>query len=156
MPIHRQHSAAGAAPPDAGARPPPIQTFRYGKPADQTRPKAIVSLCRSDIVRGAVQVVRKGGGNNLHSHTGTDGLWMVLRGRARFYGPGNTLMGEFDPFDGILIPRNTRYRFESVGEEDLELLQVDAFDHAVRNERVDAEPRRPAADSIERFDGRVL
>ena len=48
--------------------------------------KAIVQLAGSDIIRGRVQVVREGGENNLHSHRGMDGFWMVLAGRVRFYG----------------------------------------------------------------------
>ena len=60
-------------------RPRPPQTFKYQKPPAQDTAKAIVGLCQTDIIRGAVQVVKEGGDNNLHSHTGMDGLWMVLR-----------------------------------------------------------------------------
>ena len=54
-----------------------------------------MSLCQTDIIRGAVQVVQEGGDNNLHSHTGMDGFWMVLKGAVRFYGPGDEVLGEF-------------------------------------------------------------
>ena len=53
--------------------------FRYAKPGSQETDKAIVGLGQTDIIRGAVQVVRKGGDNNLHSHTGMDGLWKIGR-----------------------------------------------------------------------------
>ena len=133
-------------------RPP--QTFRYEKPEAQTADKAIVSLCQTDIVRGAVQVVREGGDNNLHSHKGMDGFWMVLKGRVRWHGPDGVI-GEFGVHEGIVMPRNSQYWFESVGEDTLELLQVVAFDRSVRNERVDVEPRKFDVDATERFDGRT-
>lgn len=69
-----------------GAAPRAPQKFAYSKPDGQQNGKAIVSLCQTDIIRGAVQVVKEGGDNNLHSHTGMDGFWMVLKGAVRFTG----------------------------------------------------------------------
>ena len=129
--------------------------FRYVKPGSQETDKAIVGLGQTDIIRGAVQVVRKGGDNNLHSHTGMDGLWMVLKGRVRFYGPGDAVLGEFGPHEGIITPRNTQYWFESVGDEVLEILQVVAFDRAVKNRRVDVEPQKFEVGAQQRFEGRI-
>ena len=79
-------------------------------------------------MRGVVQVVKKNGGeNNLHYHTGIASFWMVLKGRVRFYGPGDVVIGEFGPHEGTITPRFSRYWFENVGEDDLEILQVAAF-----------------------------
>jgi mannose-6-phosphate isomerase-like protein (cupin superfamily) len=106
-----------------------IKTFQYRKP-EQTKPdgepmmKQIASLVRNDLVRLNVQVVKEGGENNLHYHTGGDNCWMILRGAARFYGVGDVLIGEFGPHDGILIPGGSRYWFEKIGDEDLEILQI--------------------------------
>lgn len=142
-----------ARPKNAAPRAP--QKFSYVKPTEQKTGKAIVSLCQTDIIRGAVQIVREGGDNNLHSHTGMDGFWMVLKGRVRFYGPGDEVLGEFGPHEGIVMPRNAQYWFESCGDEDLELLQVVAFDRDVRNDRVDASPQKFDMEAVDRFDGRV-
>lgn len=140
----------------AAKAPRAAQTFRYDKPAAQNVGKAIVSLCQTDIIRGAVQVVKKGeGDNNLHSHTGMDGFWMVLKGRVRYYGPGDEILGEFGPNEGIVMPRNAQYWFKSIGEEDLELLQVAAFDRSVKNERVDVEAQKFDVGSAEYHQGRV-
>lgn len=130
------------------------QKFSYTKPDHQETSKAIVSLCQTDIIRGAVQVLQEGGDNNLHSHTGMDGFWMVLKGRVRFYGPGDEVLGEFGVHEGIVMPRNSEYWFESCGDVDLELLQVVAFDRDVKNERVDVNVRKLDIDSVQRFDGR--
>ena len=142
-------------PARAKGAPRAPQKFSYAKPDGQNTAKAIVSLCQTDIIRGAVQIVTEGGDNNLHSHTGMDGFWMVLQGRVRFYGPGDEVPGEFGRHEGIVMPRNAQYWFESCGDEDLELLQVVAFDRDVKNARVDVDPRKLDIDAVDRFDGRV-
>ena len=116
--------------------------FSYRKPETLKGGKAIVQLAESDIIRGRVQIVREGGENNLHSHRGMDGFWFVLRGKVKFYGPGDVLIGEFAQHEGILVPRGAEYWFESSGDEDLEILQMAAFEKGVKVERVDVEPQK--------------
>jgi mannose-6-phosphate isomerase-like protein (cupin superfamily) len=107
-----------------------IRTFSYEKPGEekgrdgQPVVKQIANLVRSDLVRLNVQIVKEGGENNLHYHTGGDNCWMVLKGAAKFYGVGDQLIGELGPNDGILLPGGSRYWFEKVGPEDLEILQI--------------------------------
>ncbi len=137
------------------SRPRVPQTFKYDKPPAQETAKAIVGLCQTDIIRGAVQVIKEGGDNNLHSHTGMDGFWMVLKGRARWYGPGDEVLGEFGVHEGIVMPRNAQYWFESCGDEDLELLQVVAFDRHVKNARVDVDAQKFDVGSVQRFNGKT-
>jgi mannose-6-phosphate isomerase-like protein (cupin superfamily) len=96
---------------------------------------------------GIIQVLKSGGENNLHSHAHLDGFWFVLKGRARFYGDHDVLVGEFGPNEGVLVPRNVAYWFESVGDEELHLLQVEAFDvplptdKALAADRINHRPR---------------
>lgn len=125
------------------------QLFSYKKPETLRGGKSIVQLAQSDIIRGRVQIVREGGENNLHSHKGMDGFWMVLRGRVKFYGPGDELIAELSQHEGILLPRGTQYWFESSGDEDLELLQMAAFEKGVEVERVDMEPQKFAVGTSE-------
>ena len=101
-----------------------IKTFSYRKPAEDGQVKQIANLFRSDLIRLNVQIVAEGGENNLHYHTGGDNCWMVLRGAARFYGVDDKLLGEFHQNEGILLPGGSRYWFEKVGPEDLEILQI--------------------------------
>lgn len=104
------------------------QVFRYRRPDLKGRPRAITRLFMSDLMCGLVQVISKGGETTLHSHAGMDGLWMVLSGRARFYGDGNQPIGEFGPLEGVYIPRDVKYWFESASEEEpLQILQVEGF-----------------------------
>jgi mannose-6-phosphate isomerase-like protein (cupin superfamily) len=110
-------------------QPPTATTFRY-EPGriDDGRVKQVTNLCRTDLMKAAIHCVRRGGENNLHSHPGRDEIFFVLRGRARVYGPGDELVAELGPFDGVLIPRDFQYWYESADDEVLELLQVAAAD----------------------------
>jgi len=104
-----------------------ISAFSYRKPEEDpsdTLPKKIIRLQRSEHLLVAVQVVKEGGENNLHYHTNSDGAWMVLKGRVRFYGVGDELLGEFGPNESIVIPGGARYWFEKSSDEDLEILQI--------------------------------
>jgi len=141
--LRKRHEAAEADP----------VTFSYTKPAGVNAGKGFVNLGRRDIVRGAVQVVKKHGGeNNLHYHTTSASFWMVLKGRVRFYGPGDVVIGEFGPNEGTITPRFSRYWFENVGEEDLEILQVSAFsDGAKTSGRTDVSEQRFKIASAEHF-----
>ena len=124
------------------------QVFKYEKPDDMPGGKAIVQLAGSDVIRGRVQVVREGGENNLHSHRGMDGFWMVLSGRVRFYGPEDVLIGDFGKYEGILIPRGEQYWFESASDEELEILQMAGFEMGTKVERVDAEAQKLKVGSV--------
>ena len=125
----------------------PPRPFSYLRP-DFSMGKEVVLLARTDRMMAAVQVLMDGGENNLHSHPHQDGFWMVLRGRARFYGEDNQLIAELAQHEGILVPRGARYWFETASSEPLELLQVEAFNKPLKEpreiseDRVDHEPRK--------------
>lgn len=123
------------------------QIFSYATP-NLEREKEVVPLCRTDILRAHVQVVREGGENNLHAHTGNDGFWMVLAGRARFYAEGDVPLAELGRNQGIAIPRGFKYWFESAGEEPLELLHVVAQVQNIRDERINYTPLKSWQDRL--------
>lgn len=131
-----------------------VTTFSYSKPDGVNTGKGRVELAKTDRLRSIVQIVKKNGGeNNLHYHTNSDSLWMVLKGRARFYGPGDEVIGEFGPLEGTISPAYARYWFENAGDDDLELLQVSAL-HDRTNERsgrTDVSPQRYQVGTSQRF-----
>jgi mannose-6-phosphate isomerase-like protein (cupin superfamily) len=127
---------------------PAYQTFSYKKPENLRRGKGIVELAKSPIIRGRIQIIGEGGENNLHSHKGMDGFWMVLSGKVKFYGPGDVLIGEFGKHEGILIPADAQYWFESSSEEPLEILQMAGFDKSVKLERVDVAPQKLDTEAV--------
>jgi mannose-6-phosphate isomerase-like protein (cupin superfamily) len=134
-----------------------IKPFAYQKPDAVNAGKGFVGLARTDILKATVQVVKKNGGeNNLHYHKRMDTFWMVLKGRVRFYGPGDVVIGEFGPNEGTFTPRYSRYWFENVGDGDLELLQVAAYTQgASEGGRTDVSEQRYKVGSGERFGAQV-
>lgn len=127
------HAAAEAA----------IQQFSFTAPKVYDGRKAIVKLTSNERSAVAVHCLGQGGENNLHFHSGVDITWMVLKGRARFYGPENEqVRGEFGPMEGLVVPAGAKYWFESCGKDDLELLQIKAYTKGRgKDKRIDAAPR---------------
>jgi hypothetical protein len=78
-----------------------------------------------------------------------------LKGRVRFYGPGDKLIGEFGPHEGTITPRYARYWFENAGDEDLEILQVGAYAdiNSDSTGRIDSAPQRYQVHTADRFEG---
>lgn len=134
--------------------PEQAELFSITKPDLGDKAKRVRLLARTDIAVCATQVVREGGETNLHSHTYLDGFWIVLEGRARFYTTNDELVADLGPLEGVLIPRGFKYWFESSGDVDLQILQLEASARRLGDDldadRVDHAPRRRAASSLER------
>jgi len=130
----------------------PAQTFEY-EPVESEDPKIHIDLCETKEQVGEVQIVGEDGANNLHSHQDADGFWMVLGGKARFYTAGDEVIGEFGPYEGVQIPRDFPYWFESAGDEKLEILHVVSIDPELSSERVDHEGEKEERNK--HFDGTV-
>lgn len=110
-----------------------MKAFHYVSPHLKGK-RAIVPLVNNERLMGLIQVFKPGGGEReFHSHSAMDGLWFVLKGRARFYGAGEEPVADLGPFDGIFVPRHTAYWFESSGDEMLEILQLEVCDPATRD-----------------------
>ena len=107
-----------------------VRRFKYPGPADpDARDRGPArgrsyDLLYNHMVISTVQIMEKGQGTTLHYHNDQDGYWMVLAGRARFYGEGDTHYGDLGPMEGIFMPRYTRYGFESIDDEPLQILRV--------------------------------
>jgi mannose-6-phosphate isomerase-like protein (cupin superfamily) len=124
-----------------------VHTFTFERPGIgfQTEKKKIhVRLAGTNHLRAQIQVLAEGGENNLHYHPHVDLIYMVIAGRVRFYGNNDVLLGEFGPLEGINMPRNCRYWFESVGDEELHLLQIAGFPNGETHKRVDVKPPKQA------------
>ena len=106
-----------------------LQQFRYDGPgAPQVRRRGdrgdSHDLITNERVISTIQIMQKGQGNSIHMHRDQDGYWFVLAGRARFHGVGEEILGELGANDGIYVPHDTRYWFESVNDEPLQILRV--------------------------------
>ena len=136
---------------ESGGQQLKATVFGFESPASLAKPKGIARLCRSDVIYSSVHMLEEGGENNLHAHSAQDGVWIVLRGRARFYGKDDQLLAEIGPLQGIHIPRGFYYWFEKTGDERLEILQVEAIDKTVVNKRLDATPAKDFKTAVQYF-----
>jgi mannose-6-phosphate isomerase-like protein (cupin superfamily) len=119
-----------------------VKVFAYER-GPASREKDIVPLVKTQLLKVAVQVVHEGGENNLHYHLNSDTTWFVLKGNVRFYGPGDVVIAELGPHEGITIPGGARYWFETSGTDDLEILQMVAYDRANgKAERINVEAHK--------------
>src|SRR5215211_8476390 len=87
-----------------------IEKFAFVRP-DVVIPnneKIHVKLTGTDSCRASVQILNKGGENNLHYHPNMDLIYMVLKGQVEFYGPEDESLGVFGKHEGIKLPENSR------------------------------------------------
>ena len=121
-----------------------LQRFSYQRP-DNDRPKNLTVLCKTDRLSADIQLVKEGGENKLHSHTVSDGFFMVMQGAVKFYGEGDVLLAELGVQEGIVMPHGFKYWFESSGTGPLEILHVAGSDPNVEDMRIG--PSRETTDA---------
>ncbi len=121
-----------------------MKTFKceLSDPDFKNRPKKterLISNGDSSLLGLGIQVVLQGGETNRHAHTGQDAAWLVLEGRARFYGKTDDEMFEIGPLEGLFIPDGQDYWFESASEQPLKILRMSARDPRTESKRMNYE-----------------
>jgi Cupin domain len=111
------------------------------------------SLGRAPALWAHAKVYSTGGENALHSHDIEDHCFLVLQGEATFdFGDGSSMVVR--PFEGVVLPRGTVYRFTANPVGNLVLFRVGGA--AIANSN-DVEPKyqmpREALKSRKRPDG---
>jgi mannose-6-phosphate isomerase-like protein (cupin superfamily) len=101
------------------------------------------------------KVYSTGGENKLHSHDIEDHCFLVLQGEATFdFGDGSSMI--VHPFEGVMLPRGTEYRFTANPVGNLVIFRVGGG--TVANSK-DVDPRygmpREALQSRKRGDGTI-
>jgi mannose-6-phosphate isomerase-like protein (cupin superfamily) len=126
------------------AEPDPIERFKYFavKPQLLESGKTVRALANSDVISCGVQVIAGGGETNLHAHKGNDAIWFVLQGAASFYTTEDRLVATIRKNEGLLIPREVPYWFESTSEENLIILRFGANASGETKGRIDYTPSR--------------
>jgi len=82
-------------------------------------------VAETDNMKLNLKVYSSGGENGLHNHTDEDHFHLVLQGSARFYGPRGEEL-DCGPYEGIMLPAGSFYRFNATSAEPLVLLRVGA------------------------------
>ena len=126
-----------------------VHTFKFDAD-DATASQNTVDLASLDSCRARIQVLRKGmKKRGLHYHPNQDQIYMVIKGRIRFYGPDDTALGELGPFEGIVYPENSRYWLENVADDETWLMHFSAFPlgaAAAKAVNIDTPPPPPKRD----------
>jgi mannose-6-phosphate isomerase-like protein (cupin superfamily) len=127
---------------DTSSTPNPFQTFAVA-PQPLKHGKTSTRLVRTDHLNSGVQVVADGGETNLHAHSSQDEIWFVLSGSATFYTTDDQVVARLGKHQGLLIPHESPYWFESASEENLVILRFGAaVPEAGPDRRIDVHERR--------------
>lgn len=113
----------------------PVQVFKIG-PESVPAGRNVGRVVYSDTLTVLAHVWDKGGETALHSHHSSDASWVVLDGEATFYGENNELLGKLRHADGIFIPHNIKYWFESTADEPLVMVRAASKPAGVGDDRV--------------------
>jgi mannose-6-phosphate isomerase-like protein (cupin superfamily) len=81
---------------------------------------------RSDLLTVLIKVYASGGENRMHAHVYEDHSFIVLEGEATFHFDGEESARVLKPYEGVMLPKGTYYRFESTGRGNLVMLRVGA------------------------------
>lgn len=110
-------------------------------------------VAATDEMTVVLKTYASDGENELHAHTREDHTFIVLQGRAIFYGPkGETK--SVGAMEGVLLPRGTFYWFRAEGAEQLVMVRVgsshaDPQNPASRFDRIGADGKPMLPDSKE-------
>ena len=83
------------------------------------------TLARTKAMSIRIKCYAEGGENALHTHPGQDHTFIVMAGKAKFYGVDGEVT-ELTRNQGILIPEGFYHYFSSCGDEPLVMLRISA------------------------------
>ena len=83
------------------------------------------TLARTKGLSIRIKCYAEGGENTLHTHPGQDHTFIVMAGKAKFYGVDGEVT-ELTRNQGILIPEGFYHYFSSCGDEPLVMLRISA------------------------------
>jgi len=112
----------GVAVPDRAGGPFRLFSVR---PEPLASGKRNTPLAHGDLLSLYMREFAEGGETFVHAHP-EDSVWLVLQGRAAFYAEDGHCIAEAGPLDGIFVPQNAAYRFESMAPENLVVLRMSA------------------------------
>jgi mannose-6-phosphate isomerase-like protein (cupin superfamily) len=78
----------------------------------------------SELLSVLIKVYASGGENRMHAHE--DHSFIVLEGQATFHLDSEDNVRLLKPFEGVMLPKGTYYRFESTGQGNLVMLRIGA------------------------------
>jgi mannose-6-phosphate isomerase-like protein (cupin superfamily) len=82
-----------------------------------------IPLAATNVMSVVLKTYASEGENALHAHINEDHVFLILQGRAEFYGPqGQTWRAGLH--EGVLLPRGTFYSFRAISDEPLVMVRI--------------------------------
>src|SRR5688572_30265861 len=81
---------------------------------------------KTDRLSVTMKAYANGGENLFHAHTAEDHAFVVLSGQATFHIETEENVKVLGKYEGIMIPKDQSYKFQSTGEGNLIMLRVGA------------------------------
>ena len=81
---------------------------------------------KTDHLTVTIKVYANGGENLFHAHTAEDHAFVVLSGEATFHIDTEENVKVLHKYEGIMLPKDMSYKFQSSGHGNLVMLRVGA------------------------------
>jgi mannose-6-phosphate isomerase-like protein (cupin superfamily) len=81
---------------------------------------------KTDHLTITLKVYANGGENEMHSHAAEDHVFFVLAGQATFHIGTDENVKVLNAFEGVMLPKDTEYWFQSSSEGNLVMLRAGA------------------------------
>ena len=81
---------------------------------------------KTDHMTITVKVYANGGENLMHSHNAQDHAFVVLSGQATFHVGSEGNVKVLDQYQGVMLPKDVEYKFQSTGQGNLVMLRMGA------------------------------
>ena len=102
-----------------------IPTFFKLEAQLPTQGRTNIPLAAAESMWVVLKTYASGGENELHAHPHEDHTFVILQGKAKFYGP-NKEERVAGAGEGVLLPHGTFYWFHVFSEEPLVMLRIGA------------------------------
>ncbi len=104
---------------------------------------------RTDLMTVTAKVYAEGGENAMHHHAHEDHTFFVLEGEATFHIETDDNVHVVRKYEGVLLPKDVNYWFQSTGQGNLVMLRVGAFHKGIERARLTPDGRPIPGDSEE-------
>jgi mannose-6-phosphate isomerase-like protein (cupin superfamily) len=104
---------------------------------------------KTDLMTITAKVYAEGGENAMHHHVHEDHSFIVLEGEATFHIETDENATVCGKYEGVLLPKDVNYWFESSGEGNLVMVRFGALHQGVERARLTPTGRDIPGDSVE-------
>jgi quercetin dioxygenase-like cupin family protein len=104
---------------------------------------------RTELMTITSKVYAEGGENAMHNHPHEDHSFIVLEGQATFHIETDDNEQVVGRYEGVMLPRNVNYWFQSTGDDNLVMVRVGAIHKGVEHHRLTPAGTEIPGDSAE-------